>query len=74
MAKKKQSKARKFGRAVLKTLLIIVLVLLIAVGALLGWLSYTEYKPADVEPILTADSLTVAGAAAKLPLHDSINV
>ena len=31
MAKKKQSKARKFGRAVLKTLLIIVLVLLIAI-------------------------------------------
>ena len=74
MAKKKQSKARKFGRAVLKTLLIIVLVLLIAVGALLGWLSYTDYKPADVEPILTADSLIVAGAADKLPLNESINV
>ena len=36
-------------KKLLKILLILVLVLLIAVGALLGWLTATEYKPEDVE-------------------------
>ena len=35
----------------LKILLIILLVLIVAVGALLGWLTATEFSPADVEAV-----------------------
>ena len=35
----------------LKVILILVLVVLVAVGGLLGWLSATEFKPADVEQL-----------------------
>jgi endonuclease/exonuclease/phosphatase family metal-dependent hydrolase len=35
----------------LKTLLILILVVVLAVGGLLGWLSFTEYKPVDVESL-----------------------
>ena len=38
-------------KKVLKILLILVLVILVAVGGLLGWLTATEYKPADVEAV-----------------------
>ena len=35
----------------LKVILILVLIVLVAVGGLLGWLSATEFRPADVEPL-----------------------
>ena len=38
-------------KKLLRALLILVLVLVFAVGGLLGWLTATEYKPADVEEI-----------------------
>lgn len=39
-------KAIKF---ILKTLLIVILIVVVAAAALFGWLTATEYKPADVE-------------------------
>jgi len=38
-------------KKVLKAILIILLVIILAVGGLLGWLSVTEYKPAAVETL-----------------------
>ena len=36
-------------KKVLKTLLIVVIVVLVAIGGFLGFLTVTEYRPADVE-------------------------
>ena len=56
-------------KKVLRVLLILVLIIVIAVGGLLGWLTATEYKPAPVEELavrgsgsegaVPADGLTV---------------
>lgn len=58
-------------KKVLKILLIIVLVLIVAVGGLLGFLTVTEYKPADTEEAETvkdsADTvLSVSAGGAEL--------
>ena len=59
-------------KKILKFLLILVLVVLLAVGALLGWLTATEYKPADVEelaleaPVPGAPTLSGSGSISVL--------
>ena len=54
----------------LKVILILVLVVLVAVGALLGWLSATEFKPADVEQLsfdpAPADALPTLSASGSI--------
>ena len=55
----------------LKTLLVLVIVLVLAVGGLLGWLTITELKPADVEKLehpLTND------AAQAIQLNDTLDI
>ena len=65
---------KKALKGILKFLLIVVLIVLIGVGGLFAWLTATEYKPADVEPIVTASSLTIEGAADRLPVNESIEI
>ena len=44
-------------KKVLKAVLILILVILVAVAALLGWLTATEYRPEAVEQV----SVSLAG-------------
>lgn len=62
---------KKVLKFLLKFILILILVAVIGVGGLLGWLSYTEYKPADVEQ-LSFFATTVDADA--LPVNESIDV
>ena len=57
-------------KTVLKTLLILVLIVVIAVGALLGWLTATEFNPAPVE----AAELSVGGGTRSVPLGRTMTV
>ena len=41
----------KIIKIILKVLLVIVIILVVLAGALLGWLTAVEYKPADIEDI-----------------------
>ncbi|MBR0208897.1 MAG: endonuclease [Oscillospiraceae bacterium] len=42
---------KKFFKKLFKFLLILILVIVLGLGALIGWLSATEYQPAPIEPI-----------------------
>ena len=52
----------------LKVLLIFILILVVALGALLGWLSATEYRPAEVESL----PINVSGEGRALPYEFSV--
>ncbi|MBQ6465276.1 MAG: endonuclease/exonuclease/phosphatase family protein [Oscillospiraceae bacterium] len=58
-------------KKVLKAILILLLVIVLAVGGLLGWLTVTEYKPEDVEQL--SIRMENSGAAA-LPAEGPISV
>ncbi|MBR0353921.1 MAG: endonuclease [Oscillospiraceae bacterium] len=62
---------KKVAKGILKFLLILLLVVLIGVGGLLGWLTYTEYSPADVEPLAFFATTVDADA---LPTGESIDI
>ena len=62
---------KKFFSGILKLLLVLVLIAVIGVGGLLGWLSYTEYKPADVEQMAFFATTIDADA---LPAGESIDL
>ena len=62
---------KKFLGSLLKLILIIVLVVVVGVGCLFGWLTYTEYKPADREE-LTFLSTTMESKA--LPVGQSLEI
>ncbi len=62
---------KKVFRGILKTLLILILAVIFALGSLLAWLTYTEYKPQDLEPV--SFYKTTVGAEA-LSLDESIDV
>ena len=57
-------------KKILRILLIVVLVIVAAIGGLLGWLTATEYKPADVE---TLTPLRGDGGAA-LPQNAELSI
>ena len=50
-------------KKLLKILLILILVIVLAVGGLFGWLTVTEYKPADVEDLALLESAPAQIAA-----------
>lgn len=60
-------------KKLLKALLIVVLVLVLAVGGLLGWLTATEYRPAAVEALVPASSDPPADLTA-LPEGASLSI
>ena len=62
---------KKFLKGLLKTLLILILIVLLGVGGLVGWLSATEYKPADVEELSFSQTTIDAEA---LPVGESIEI
>ena len=62
---------KKVFSGLLKFLLVLILIVLIGVGGLLGWLTYTEYKPADVEPLAF---MATTIDADELPAGESIDV
>ena len=62
---------KKFFSGLLKLLLVLVLIAVIGVGGLLGWLSYTEYKPAYVEQMAFFATTIDADA---LPAGESIDL
>ena len=53
-------------KKILKALLIVLLVLVVALGALLGWLTATEYRPAATEALLLRGSSNRAVPAEEL--------
>ncbi len=62
---------KKLFRGILKTLLILILVVVFGLGGLLAWLTYTEYKPQDLEPLSFYNTTIEADA---LPLGESVDV
>ena len=62
---------KKVLSGLLKMILILILVVLIGVGGLLGWLTYTEYRPADVEQL---EFMATTIDADALPAGESIDV
>ena len=62
---------KKVLLGLLKLLLVLVLVVVISLGGLLGWLSYTEYKPADRE---TMEFFATTIDADALPAGESIDL
>lgn len=62
---------KKVLKGLLKLILILVLIVLLGVGGLLGWLTYTEYKPADVEPL---EFFATTVDAEALPAGESIDI
>ena len=62
---------KKLLKGLLKLLLVVILIAVLGVGGLLGWLSYTEYKPADVEQLPFFATTVDADA---LPAGESIDI
>ena len=62
---------KKLLRGLLKTILALVLIVLIGVAGLFGWLTYTEYKPADREQL---EFFATTVDAQKLPVGESIDI
>ncbi len=62
---------KKVLSGLLKMILILILVVLIGVGGLLGWLTYTEYRPADVEQL---EFMATTIDADALPAGESIDL
>lgn len=58
-------------KKLLKVLLCIVLVVLVAFGALLGWLTATEFKPEAVEPL---EQITLMVGAPQVPTGQELKV
>ena len=62
---------KKVLKGILRFLLIVILVVVIGFGGLLGWLSYTEYKPAEVEQLAFFKTTVDAQA---LPAGESLDI
>ena len=62
---------KKVLKGLLKFILVIVLIALIGVGGLFGWLTYTEYKPADTEEL---EFLTTTVDGEALPVDETIDI
>ena len=62
---------KKAFLGLLKLLLVVILIVLVGVGGLLGWLTYTEYKPADRE---TMEFFATTVDADALPAGESIDL
>ena len=62
---------KKVLKGILKLLLVLVLIAVIGVGGLLGWLSYTEYQPEDVEQLAFFATTVEADA---LPADETIDL
>ncbi len=62
---------KKVLKGLLKIVLILILVVVLGLGGLLGWLTYTEYKPADREAL---EFFATTVDAEKLPAGESIEI
>ncbi len=58
-------------KKILKTLVAVIVIVLLALGGLLGWLTAAEYKPAETESVEISPK---AAGAAKLPADGTLTV
>ncbi len=56
MSNKREGKKDGLGRKIGKIFLVLILIIVVAVGGMLGFLSVTEYKPDDVEELAVSGS------------------